>query len=76
MTSPTGTRYRTTRLLYFNESGEPSGPWDIDTSGTLALQVDGGPVTGSSVPEPSDAVLLATGFATLAGDLLRRRRTM
>ena len=38
--------------FYFNESGEPSGPWDIDSSGTLALQVDGEPVTGSSVPSP------------------------
>jgi hypothetical protein len=62
--------------FYFNESGEPSGPWDIDTSGALALRVDGDPVTGSSVPEPSGAVLLATGFAVLAGDLSRRRRTM
>jgi hypothetical protein len=62
--------------FYFNESGEPSGPWLIDSDGTLALQVDGGPVTGSSVPEPSAAVLLATGFAALAGNLLRRRPTL
>jgi hypothetical protein len=62
--------------FYFNESGEPSGPWLIDPDGTLALQVDGGLVTGSSVPEPSGAVLLVTGFAALAGNLLRRRRTM
>lgn len=62
--------------FYFNESGEPSGPWDIDSSGTLALQVDGEPVTGSSVPEPSGVFLLATGFTALAGELLRRRRTM
>jgi hypothetical protein len=62
--------------FYFNETGEPSGPWLTDPTGALALQVDGSPVTGSSVPEPSGAVLLATGFAALAGDLLRRRRTM
>ena len=62
--------------FYFNESGAPSGPWLIDPDGTLALQVDGGPVTSSSVPEPSGVVLLATGFAALAADLLRRRRTM
>jgi hypothetical protein len=62
--------------FYFNESGKPSIPWLIDPSGTLALQVDGGPATGSPVPEPSGVVLLATGFAALAGDVLRRRRTM
>jgi hypothetical protein len=61
-------------LFYFNENGEPSGPWEIDSQGTLALQVDGGPDTGSSVPEPPGAVLLATGFAALAGDLLGRLR--
>ena len=63
-------------LSYFNESGEPSGPWLIDSRDSLALQVDGGPVTVSSVPEPSGVVLLATGFAALAGDLLRRRRAL
>jgi hypothetical protein len=60
--------------FYFNESGEPSAPWLTDATGALALQVYGSPVTGSPVPEPSGVVLLATGFAALAGDLLRRRR--
>jgi hypothetical protein len=62
--------------FYFNESGAPSGPWLVDPDGTLALQVDGGPATVSSVPEPSGVVLLATGFAALTGNLLRRRRTL
>jgi hypothetical protein len=61
--------------FYYNASGEPSGPWAPDTTGALALRVDGGPVTVSSVPEPSGVLLLATGFAALAGDLFRRRRT-
>jgi hypothetical protein len=60
--------------FYFNESGAASGPWLTDTTGALALQVDGGPVTGSSVPEPSGAVLLVTGIGALAGGVLRRRR--
>ena len=63
-------------LSYFNESGVASGPWLTDSQDSLALQVDGGSVTVSSVPEPSGVVLLATGFAVLAGDLLRRRRAM
>jgi PEP-CTERM motif len=62
--------------FYFNESGTASAPWLTDGTGALALQVYGSPVTGSPVPEPSAVVLLATGFAALAGDLFRRRRTM
>jgi hypothetical protein len=62
--------------FYFNENGTASGPWLTDTTGALALQVDGAPPTGSPVPEPSGLVLLTTGLAALAGDLFRRRRTM
>jgi hypothetical protein len=62
--------------FYFNESGTASAPWFTDTTGALALQVDGAPATNSPVPEPSAVVLLATGLAALAGDLFRRRRTM
>jgi PEP-CTERM motif len=62
-------------LSYFNETG-PSGPWLTDSRDSLALQVDGGSVTGSVAPEPSSLVLLGTGFVAFAGNLARRRRTM
>jgi hypothetical protein len=58
--------------FYFNESGAPSGPWLTDPTGALALQIDGAPVTGSSVPEPSSLVLLGTGLLGFVGAVRRK----